>query len=281
MSEILPSDYGWLFIFQLIILLVAYIILRSRTELRLLMSICFSVLIVAGLTGLFLFINNRFVIIRMNIIDLKEYVTGTFIVAIPFILILIVQFLVPLLKKICKTPKAAGPERARILRMIEEGKITSEEGSDLLEAMGRSSAMQGQDTFSPLDMAMLAGVALVVLGFFLPWVHIRISGMSGMPGIRDVLNQDSMYQAGYHTGALGWMIFSIALISVIPVFITPKNLLYKISLFHLFVTLIGLLLVFITLLRAGSQLGTGIVTCAVGFTIELIASGAKFKSLAA
>ena len=83
-------------------------------------------------------------------------------------LILIVQFIVPLLKKLALKPKAAGSERARILRMIEEGKISSEEGSDLLEAMGRSSAMQGQDRFSRLDMAILCGVALVVVGFFLP-----------------------------------------------------------------------------------------------------------------
>jgi len=282
MSEILPSGYAWLFIGQLIILLVVYIILRSRTSLKLLKSLCLSVLVVTALTLLLLvFRLERY--IHLYRADLEEYVAGTFVVAIPFLLILIIQFLVPLLKEIGKASKAAGPgpERAKILRMIEDGKITSEEGSELLEAMGKSSALRGQDTFSRLDMAILAGVALVILGFFLPWVHIRISRVSGMPGIRDVFDQNSMYQAGYHTGALGWMIFAIAVVSVIPVFITPKSLLYKISLFHVFITLIGLLLAFITLLRAGDQLGAGIVVCTVGFTIELIASGAKFRQLAA
>jgi hypothetical protein len=111
------------------------------------------------------------------------------------------------------------------------------------------------------------------MGFFLPWVHIRIS----MPGMRDIFGQGSMYQAGYHTGALGWTIFAIALVSAIPVFVTPKNFLYKISILHLFLTLVGLLLVLTTLLRAGSHLRIGIIVCTVGSTIELIASGAKFK----
>jgi hypothetical protein len=147
--------------------------------------------------------------------------------------------------------------------------------------MGRSSALQGQERFSRLDIAILCGVALVVMGFFLPWAHIRVSGMPGIPGTRDVFDQDLVYQAGYHTGALGWTIFVIALLSVAPVFVTPKGFLYKISILQLFLTLVGLLLVVSTLLRAGSHSGVGIVVCAVGFGIELIASGAKFRSLAA
>jgi hypothetical protein len=276
MSEIFPNEYAAFFVVQLAMLMVVYIILRLRIRLKILQTICFSVLVVAGLTLLLLPINFR-LIIRMNPVDLKEYVAGTFVVAVPFMLILIVQFIVPLLKKLASEPKAAGSERARILRMIEEGKISSEEGSDLLEAMGRSSAMQGQDRFSRLDMAILCGVALVVVGFFLPWVQIRIS----MSGMRDMFGQASAYQAGYHTGALGWTIFVIALVSIVPVFITPKNFLYKISILHLFLTLVGLFLVFSTLLRAGNHLRIGIIVCTVGFTISLIASGAKFKRLAA
>ena len=102
-----------------------------------------------------------------------------------------------------------------------------------------------------------------------------------MPGMRDMFGQASAYQTGYHTGALGWIIFVIALVSIVPVFITPKNFLYKISILHLFLTLVGLFLVFSTLLHAGNHLRIGIIVCTVGFTIELIASGAEFKRLAA
>ena len=279
MSKIFPNAYAVFVVVQLAILMVVYIILRVKTTLKVLTALCFSVLVVAALTLLLLCSDTCFDIYSfVQYTDLKEYVAGTLVVAIPFMLILIFQLLlIPLLKEIGSAPKAAGPERARILRMIEEGKITTDEGSSLLEAMGRSNALQGQDEFSRLDMAILCGVALVVVGFFLPWVQVRIS----MPGMRDVFGQSSAYQAGYHTGALGWTIFIIALMSAVPVFVTPKNFLYKISILHLFLTLIGLLLVMSTLLRAVSHLRIGIIVCTVGFTIELIASGAKFKRLAA
>lgn len=278
MSEILPNAYGALFIGQLIMLLVVYIVLRSKTRLDVLMTSCLSVFVVAALTFLLLVFRLERSI-RLYRADLEEYVAGNLIVAAPFTLILILKILVPFLRNIASRQKAVGPERARILRMIEDAKITSEEGSDLLEAMGKSSAMRGQDTFSRLDIAILIGVALVFMGFFMPWVHItNTPKLQGMP---DIFAQDSMYQAGYHVGALGWTIFVIAVVSAVPVFLTPKSLLYKISILHLFLTLIGLLLASSTLLRTGSSMGAGIIICTVGFTIELIASGAKFKHLSA
>ena len=45
-------------------------------------------------------------------------------------------------------------ERHRILGMVEAGKISTEEGTELLDAMGRSSALQGQDRFSRLDITV-------------------------------------------------------------------------------------------------------------------------------
>src|SRR4030042_97464 len=55
-------------------------------------------------------------------------------------------------------------ERSRILKMVEEGRINTEEGTELLDAMGRSNALRGQDTFSRFDTAMLVGVAMVIIG---------------------------------------------------------------------------------------------------------------------
>jgi hypothetical protein len=279
MSEIFPNSYAVLFIAQIVALMVIYIILRLKGKLKVMNSVCLTVLIVAALTLLLLCFDLRS-IGPVSRADVLEYITGTFVVAAPFMLILIGRFLAPLLAEIASNRKDGDPERARILRMVEDRKITAEEGSDLLEAMGKSNALRGQDKFSRLDMAVLGGVALVVMGFFLPWVHIRISEIPRMRGILNVFDQSSAYQAGYHTGPLGWTIFAIAIMSIVPVFVTPKGLLYKISIFHLFLVLVGLLLALITLLRAGNHLGMGIIACTVGFTIELIASGAKFKRLA-
>jgi len=172
----------------------------------------------------------------------------------------------------------ADAERKRIMEMIEAGKIGTEEGTELLEAMGRSTALQGQDKFSRSDIVVLCGVALVVLGFFLPWAYIRMPNVSGMPGI---FGQVSAYQAGYHAGAIGWAVFIIAVLSAVPVFVTPRNFLYKISMLQIFLILVGLVLVVSVLIRAGENLGAGLIFCLVGFIVELLSSGAKLKSLAA
>ena len=164
-------------------------------------------------------------------------------------------------------------ERKRIMEMVEGGKISSEEGKELLEALGRSSALRGEEKFSRADVVMLVAVTLVVLGFFLPWVHIRST--------TQMFGRISGYQAGYHAGALGWAVFIIALLSAVPVFVTPKGFLYKISMLQVFLSLVGLVLVISILVRVGGRLGVGLIVCLVGFILGLIACRAKFQRLAA
>jgi len=161
-------------------------------------------------------------------------------------------------------------ERERILKMVEEGKINTDEGTELLDAIGRSSALRGEEKFSRVDMIMLIGVALVVLGFFLPWVYIRMGQMPGPFG------QVSGFQAGYHAGAMGWAVLIIAIASAIPIFITPK-----ISMLQIFLILIGTILVISILVQAGGRLGAGLIFCLIGFVVELFGCGVKFRKLAA
>ena len=168
-------------------------------------------------------------------------------------------------------------ERSRILKMVEEGKIKTEEGAELLDAMGRSSALRGQGAFSRLDFAMLCGVALVILGFFLPWAYITLPG----PGVSGTFSGGSAYQAGYHVGAIGWAVLVIAVVSAVPIFVTPKEMLYKISMLQVFLTLVGGVLVVSVLVRAGGNLGVGLIFCLAGFIVELVGSAVKLKSLAA
>lgn len=154
-------------------------------------------------------------------------------------------------------------ERNRILQMVEDGKISSEEGTELLEAMGRSSALQGQDKFSRLDIVILVGVALVILGFFLPWAYLG----------------RGMYQAGHHRGPIGWAVLIVAVLSAVPIFVTPKDLLYKISMLQIFLILVGLALVIKELAVGADQSGS--IFCAGGFVVAFFGSVIKLKSLAA
>jgi hypothetical protein len=172
-------------------------------------------------------------------------------------------------------------ERSRILKMVEEGKMSADEGRELLDAMGRSSALRGQDKFSRLDIAVLCGVALVVLGFFLPWAYIRMPAVATTFDNTSIFEQVSAYQAGYHVGTIGWAVLVIAVVSAVPIFVTPKDLLYKISMLQVFLTLVGSVLVISVLVRAGSHLGVGLLFCLAGFIVELVGSAVKLKSLAA
>jgi hypothetical protein len=156
-------------------------------------------------------------------------------------------------------------ERDRIIKMVEEGKINTEEGTELLDAMGRSSALRGEEKFGRVDMIMLMGAALVVLGFFLPWVHLS----------------HGIYQSGPNVGDIGWAVLISCIASVIPIFVTPKNFLYKISMLQIFLILIGTVLVISLLVRAGTHLGAGLIFCLIGFVVELFGAVVKFKKLAA
>jgi hypothetical protein len=160
-------------------------------------------------------------------------------------------------------------ERNRILKMVEEGKISADEGKELLDAMGKSSALRGEEKFTRVDIVILCGVGLVVLGFCLPWVSSSMF--------------KSGYQAGYQTGAIGWSILIIAIASAILAFVTPSSFLYKITMLQIFLILIGLIIVISILVQVAdySDLGAGLFFCLAGFIVALLASIAKMRSLAA
>ncbi len=166
-------------------------------------------------------------------------------------------------------------ERKRITDMVENGKISPEEANELLESLGRSSALRGEEKFSRVDIVMLVAVSMVILGFFLPWAYIRLPQISGMFG-----QGSSAYQVGYHAGPLGWAVFIIAFLSAIPVFVTPKNYLYKISMLQIFLTIIGIILIISILFQVGRNFGIGLIICLLGFILAMIASRIKFKKLA-
>lgn len=194
------------------------------------------------------------------------------VIAIP----LIVLFCFYFMKWMGSQENTDSIERKRIMDMVENGKISLDESKELLDSLGRSSALRGEEKFSRVDIVMLVAISMVILGLFLPWAHIRLPQVAGMFG-----KSGSAFQAGYHAGALGWAVFIIALISVIPVFVTPKNYLYKISMLQIFLTIIGIVLVISILFRVGDRLGIGLIICLFGFIFSLLASRAKYRKLAA
>ena len=233
---------------------IVLLVLRYAAKLKWLTAICLSVIAAT----------------IFSILVLQIFSGPGFAVSFVFLLpaavcavILIIQFFRWVISSDNASVNTA--QRDRILKMVEEGKINTEEGTELLDAMGRSSALRGEEKFSRLDMIMLMGGALVVLGFFLPWLYIRWG----------------VYQSGYDVKAIGWAVLIIGIASVIPIFVTPKNFLYKISMLQIFLNLIGIALVISLLVQIGGKLGAGLIFCLAGFIVETVAAVVKFKKLAA
>ncbi|MHC4692376.1 MAG: SHOCT-like domain-containing protein [Planctomycetota bacterium] len=234
---------------------IALLVLRYAAKLKWLTAICLSVFAVTIL----LIFGIRFIPYPVPRIKGMVILLPAAVCAV----IMVVEFVCWLIRSDHTSVNTA--ERERILKMVEEGKINSEEGTELLDAMGRSSALRCEKKFSRVDVVMLIGVSLVVLGFFLPWVY----------------NQRGAYQSGPNAGAIGWAVLIIGIASVIPIFVTPKNFLYKISMLQIFLILIGTILVISILLHTGDRLCSGLIFCLAGFVVELFGAGIKFRRLAA
>jgi hypothetical protein len=253
-------------------LLLLLVLFKLLLKLRWLTAICLSFLLVTALPFV------------MHIFGLAFFPRGSstkifYIIQLLIAGICIVILIAQLIKWFSSgpsIPNVNASERKRILEMVEQGKINTDEGTELLDALGRSNAMRGEEKFSRVDVMILIGISLAILGFFLPWVYIRTPEFLGL-----FEQRGTIYQAGYQTGALGWSVFIIAILSSVPVFVTPKNFLYKISMLQIFLTIIGTVLVISTLVRINDRSGIGLVACFIGFIVGLIASAAKLKRLAA
>lgn len=73
--------------------------------------------------------------------------------------------------------KAPAEERQRVLALVEAGKITAEDGAELLTALAQSQAASGSGagTISGPRRIMLVGAGIALVGFFLPWFTLNVT----------------------------------------------------------------------------------------------------------
>jgi hypothetical protein len=97
----------------------------------------------------------------------------------------------------------ASPERERVLRMLDEGKITAEETAELLNALGHSEQPLRptvSTAASPHRKMVLTGLVLLLIGFFLPWFSIDLSpgyqSSRTLPSIREKMEEISRQNPG-------------------------------------------------------------------------------------
>jgi hypothetical protein len=67
-------------------------------------------------------------------------------------------------------------EREKVLRLLELGKITADESAELLNALGHTAAsprVKPTGEITAHRKIILLGAALVLIGFFLPWISVN------------------------------------------------------------------------------------------------------------
>jgi hypothetical protein len=130
------------------------------------------------------------------------------------------------------------PERERVLRMLEEGKVTAEEAAELLSALGHTiPAEPSVEPWTPGRKLVMAGAAVVLVGFFLPWFSFnpgaevrRMMGQAAtsmgmdaraIPGTDMVeTGGATVHVAGGDIGhGLGWIMLALALGAAVTPFV--------------------------------------------------------------
>jgi hypothetical protein len=90
-------------------------------------------------------------------------------------------------------PEDLASERQRVLALVEAGKVSAEDGAELITALGQSRVVQAEQS-NPLSggrRVILLGAMLVLLGFCLPWFEIRMDEVmkEAMQGMQQVVGQ--------------------------------------------------------------------------------------------
>lgn len=130
-------------------------------------------------------------------------------------------------------PEDTSLERERVLRLLEQGKITASESAELLNALATSAqSVRASRSASPQQRLIWLGTTLVLLGFFLPWFSIdtgkevnrvfqqmQQAMPQGAPQMPQMITGVVQVRGGDIAHGLGWVILVAAVAaSVLPYF---------------------------------------------------------------
>ena len=152
-----------------------------------------------------------------------------------------------------------------IVEMLREGKVSGEEAAELLKALGTRRGPADKLPMAPSIRGAVGGAVLVVIGFMLPWFHVKVAMPFGQ-GIKG-------YQAGYHVGFLGWLILILGVLPAILACIPALEKHMRLGLLRMVIACIGGAFVLTMLLR--SPKGIGLWITAVGFAFQLVTAFAQ------
>jgi hypothetical protein len=184
-------------------------------------------------------------------------------------------------------PAASGtvtPERERVLKLLDDGKITASECAELLNALGHSAQPPAPQAAAAAShrKTVLIGAALLLVGFFLPWFAVNMGDvnrelMSQMPSFRGapIMAQGLVSGPSVHiTGGdidhgLGWFVLLFGVVAAVLPYLAANldsETTQKVSLIALGLGTIILLYLFTRNIRVAS---IGLLLVLAGYALEI------------
>jgi hypothetical protein len=170
------------------------------------------------------------------------------------------------------SPPAAAPspqERAKVLEMLGEGAISSEEAAELLDALGEDRRADAVPLGAGPTSALLGALG-VTIGFVLPWGHVRMGGIEG-------------YQAGYHIGFLGWLILVLGVLPAVLACIPALDSAVRQGMLRLVIVSVGVVLagsLCASAVARGTVPGVGLWIVVLGFAVQIAGGLAQSRIFA-
>ena len=156
-------------------------------------------------------------------------------------------------------------DRGIVLKMLSEGKISVPEASALLEAGGGNRTPADDRPASRATRMSIVGGFMVLVGFMMPWVSVRLGEVVG-------------FQTGRNVGFLGWLILSIGLLPAVLSCIPALDRHVRQGMLRLLLAAAGAAfagtLTLQLALHGGEVPGIGLILTLGGFGVQ-IASGAR------
>jgi hypothetical protein len=184
------------------------------------------------------------------------------------------------------TGDTLSPDRERVLKMLDDGKITAQESAELLNALAHSAPARPPQPASapaPYRKMVWLGAALVVISFFLPWFGItpgramnnfmrHMPGPASMPSyFLQQFGDPPVYVAGGDIAhGLGWWVLILGIAAAALPFVAANldsQTCQKTSLVALGVGAIILIYLFT---EGFSYLSIGILLALAGYALEFI-----------
>jgi hypothetical protein len=178
---------------------------------------------------------------------------------------------------------ALAPERERVLKMLDDGKITAPESAELLNALAHSAPAHAPQTApSPHRKMVWLGAALLVVGFLLPWFAINPARVEN-----DLLSQVPLLgrafaptpqlalpmvyiAAGDIEHGLGWWVLALGITAAALPFVAgnlDSQTCQKVSLVALG---IGAIILGYVLTQGARYAGIGILLGLAGYALEIV-----------